>query len=428
VKAAGQASGQLGESPKKGAKMKAIVFGGIGKVALKNVPDPKIKDRTDAIIRITSSAICGTDLHFIRGTAPGMKEGRILGHEAVGIVEEVGKSVRNLRKGDRVVVPSTVGCGSCTYCRAGYQSQCNVANPHGANAGTVFFGGPEEAGGLDGLQAEYARIPFAGVGLVKLPEEITDDQAILMSDILPTSYMAAVMAEVKPSDNVVVFGCGPVGLFAILCAQHLGAGRVFAVDSVESRLEMARAHGAEVINFQQEDPVSVLKDLTNGAGPDRAIDAVGVDAATATRGPAADKSAQKEFKQELEKITEMGTPKGEAFQPGGAPSQALKWAIEAVAKAGTVSVIGVYTAPVQGFPIEQVMNKNLTLKAGNCNHRRYMPEMIELVRSGVIHPEEFLTQVQPITSAVDAYQAFDRHQAGWVKVKLDPAQQQYRAA
>jgi threonine dehydrogenase-like Zn-dependent dehydrogenase len=410
------------------AKMKAIVFGGIGKVALKNVPDPKIKDRTDAIIRITSSAICGTDLHFIRGTAPGMKEGRILGHEAVGIVEEVGKSVRNLRKGDRVVVPSTVGCGSCTYCRAGYQSQCNVANPHGANAGTVFFGGPEEAGGLDGLQAEYARIPVAGVGLVKLPEEITDDQAILMSDILPTSYMAAVMAEVKPSDNVVVFGCGPVGLFAILCAQHLGAGRVFAVDSVESRLEMARAHGAEVINFQQEDPVSVLKDLTNGAGPDRAIDAVGVDAATATRGPAADKSAQKEFKQELEKITEMGTPKGEAFQPGGAPSQALKWAIEAVAKAGTVSVIGVYTAPVQGFPIEQVMNKNLTLKAGNCNHRRYMPEMIELVRSGVIHPEEFLTQVQPITSAVDAYQAFDRHQAGWVKVKLDPAQQQYRAA
>ncbi|HET9792040.1 MAG TPA: zinc-dependent alcohol dehydrogenase [Candidatus Angelobacter sp.] len=408
--------------------MKAIVFGGIGRVALKNVPDPKIKDRTDAIIRITSSAICGTDLHFIRGTAPGMKEGRILGHEAVGIVEEVGKSVRNLRKGDRVVVPSTVGCGSCTYCRAGYQSQCNVANPRGASAGTVFFGGPEEAGGLDGLQAEYARIPFAGVGLVKLPEEITDDQAILMSDILPTSYMAAIMAEVKPSDNVAVFGCGPVGLFAILCAQHLGAGRVFAIDSVESRLEMARAHGAEAINFQQEDPVSVLKDLTNGAGPDRAIDAVGVDAATATRGPAADKSAQKEFKQELEKITEMGTPKGDAFQPGGAPSQALKWAIEAVAKAGTVSVIGVYTAPVQGFPIEQVMNKNLTLKAGNCNHRRYMPEMIELVRSGVIHPEEFLTQVQPITSAVEAYQAFDRHQTGWVKVKLDPAQQQYRAA
>ena len=408
--------------------MKAVVFGGIGKVSLEDVPEPKLQKPSDAIIRITSSAICGTDLHFVRGTAAGVKEGRILGHEAVGIVEEVGKSVRNLRKGDRVVVPSTVGCGSCVYCRAGYHSQCNVANPNGPDAGTVFFGGPEEAGGLDGLQAEYARIPFAGAVLVKLPEEISDDQAVLMSDILPTAYMAAVMAEVKPSDVVAVFGCGPVGLFAITCAQHLGAGRVFAIDSVESRLEMARAHGAEVINFQKENPIQALKEETNGSGPDRTIDAVGVDAATATKGPAADKEAQKEFKQELRKIAEEGTPKGKAFQPGGAPSQALKWAIESVAKAGTVSVIGVYSAPVQDFPIETVMEKNLTLKGGNCNHRRYMPEMIELVRSGVIHPEQFLTQIEPITSAVEAYRAFDRHEAGWIKVKLDPAEQQERAA
>jgi threonine dehydrogenase-like Zn-dependent dehydrogenase len=408
--------------------MKAVVFGGIGKISLKSVPEPRLQKQSDAIIRITSSAICGTDLHFIRGTAPGMKEGRILGHEAVGIVEEVGKSVRNLCKGDRVVVPSTVGCGSCVYCRAGYHSQCNIANPQGPDAGTVFFGGPDEAGGLDGLQAEYARIPFAGAVLVKLPEEISDDQAILMSDILPTSYMAAVMAEIKPSNIVAIFGCGPVGLFAITCAQHLGAGRVFAIDSVESRLEMARAHGAEVINFQKEDPIQALKEATNGSGPDRVIDAVGVDAATATKGPAADKKAQKGFKQELEKIAEEGTPKGKDFQPGGAPSQALKWAIEAVAKAGTVSVIGVYPAPLQDFPIEQIMEKNLTLKAGNCNHRRYMPDMIELVRSGVIHPEQFLTQVEPISSAIDAYHAFDRHERGWIKVKLDPTEQQERAA
>lgn len=304
--------------------MKAVVFGGIGKVSLEDVPEPKLQKPSDAIIRITSSAICGTDLHFVRGTAAGVKEGRILGHEAVGIVEEVGKSVRNLRKGDRVVVPSTVGCGSCVYCRAGYHSQCNVANPNGPDAGTVFFGGPEEAGGLDGLQAEYARIPFAEAVLVKLPEEISDDQAVLMSDILPTAYMAAVMAEVKPSDVVAVFGCGPVGLFAITCAQHLGAGRVFAIDSVESRLEMARAHGAEVINFQKENPIQALKEETNGSGPDRTIDAVGVDAATATKGPAADKEAQKEFKQELRKIAEEGTPKGKAFQPGGAPSPSLE--------------------------------------------------------------------------------------------------------
>ena len=408
--------------------MKAVVYRGVGHVALETVPEPRIQKPTDAIVRITSSAICGTDLHFIRGTFPGVKEGRILGHEAVGIIEEVGKSVRNLRKDDRVVVPSTVGCGSCGYCRAGYHSQCDVANPNGPGAGTVFFGGPEAAGGLDGLQAEFARIPFAGATLVRLPDEITDDQAILMSDILPTSYMAAVMAEIKPSDTVAIFGCGPVGLFAITCAQHLGAGRVFAVDNVASRLEMARSHGAEIINFDQEDPIEVLKELTQGSGPDRTIDAVGVDAATATKGPAADSKMAGRFKKELEEIAQEGLPKEKAFRPGGAPSQALKWAIESAAKAGTVSVIGVYSTPVQGFPIEKVLEKNLTLKAGNCNHRRYMPDMIELVRSGVIRPEEFLTQKEPIRSAIEAYRSFAQHERGWIKVKLEPASSKSKAA
>lgn len=408
--------------------MKAVIYRGIGDVALETVPEPKLQQPTDAIIRITSSAICGTDLHFIRGTFPGVKEGRILGHEAVGIVEEVGKSVRNFRKGDRVVVPSTVGCGSCGYCRAGYQSQCNIANPNGPAAGTVFFGGPESSGGLDGLQAEYARIPFAGAALVKLPEEIIDDQAILMSDILPTSYMAAVMAEIKPSDTVAIFGCGPVGLFAITCAQHLGAGRVFAIDNVDSRLEMARTHGAEIIHFDREDPIAVLKELTQGSGPDRTIDAVGVDAGTARKGPAADPEAAAKFASELKEIAQEGTPDDKAFQPGGAPSQALKWAIESVAKAGTVSVIGVYSAPVQHFPIEQILEKNLTLKAGNCNHRRYMPEMIELVRSGVIRPEQFLTQKEPMQSAIDAYRSFAEHERGWIKVKLEPASHKRKAA
>jgi threonine dehydrogenase-like Zn-dependent dehydrogenase len=408
--------------------MQAVIYRGVGDVALETVPEPKIQQPTDAIVRITASAICGTDLHFIRGTFPGVKEGRILGHEAVGIVEEAGKSVRNFRKGDRVVIPSTVGCGSCGYCRAGYQSQCDVANPNGPSAGTVFFGGPEAAGGLDGLQAEFARVPFAGATLVKLPEEITDDQGILMSDILPTSYMAAVMAEIKPSDTVAIFGCGPVGLFAITCAQHLGAGRVFAIDNIDSRLEMARAHGAEVIHFDKENPIEVLKELTQGSGPDRTIDAVGVDAATATKGPAADRKSAESFKKELKEIAEQGTPKEKAFQPGGAPSQALKWAIESVAKAGTVSVIGVYSAPVQSFPIEKVMEKNLTLKAGNCNHRRYMPDMIELVRSGVIRPEQFLTQKEPMQSAIDAYRSFAEHERGWIKVKLEPAASKSKAA
>jgi threonine dehydrogenase-like Zn-dependent dehydrogenase len=408
--------------------MKAVIYRGVGDVALDNVPDPKMKEATDAIVRVTASAICGTDLHFLRGTFPGLKEGRILGHEAVGIVEETGKSVRNFRKGDRVVIPSTVGCGSCGYCRAGYHSQCDVANPNGPGGGTVFFGGPEAAGGLDGLQAEFARIPFAGTNLVRLPDEVTDDQAVLMSDILPTSYMAAVMAEVKPSDTVAIFGCGPVGLFAITCAQHLGAGRVFAIDNVESRLEMARSHGAEVIDFDKEDPIKILKELTRGSGPDRTIDAVGVDAAPPARRAGTDSETASQFKKELKEIQTEGASKNKVFQPGGAPSQALKWAIESAAKAGTVSVIGVYSAAVQNFPIEQVLEKNLTLKAGNCNHRRYMPEMIELVRSGVIRPEEFLTQREPLQSAIDAYRSFATHDRGWIKVKLEPASKRTKAA
>lgn len=406
--------------------MKAVVYRGLGKVALEDVPEPKIKEPTDAIVRITASAICGTDLHFIRGSFPGVKEGRILGHEAIGIVEETGKAVRNFRKGDRVVVPSTVGCGTCTYCRAGYHSQCDVANPKGPDAGTVFFGGPEAAGGLDGLQAEFARIPFAGATLVNLPAEITDDQAILMSDILPTAYMAAVMAEVRPSDTVAVFGCGPVGLFAITCAQHLGAGRVFAIDNVDSRLDMARAHGAEIVHFDKENPIEVLRELCRGSGPDRTIDAVGVDATTTPK--EADSDEAKSFKKELTSFASPGKGTDPGFRPGGAPSQALKWAIESVAKAGTVSVIGVYSIPVQSFPIDKVAEKNLTLKAGNCNHRRYMPKMIELVRAGVIRPEQFLTQKEPIQSAIDAYHSFAEHKRGWIKVKLEPASGKKRAA
>jgi threonine dehydrogenase-like Zn-dependent dehydrogenase len=249
-----------------------------------------------------------------------------------------------------------------------------------------------------------------------------------MSDILPTSYMAAVMAEIKPSDTVAIFGCGPVGLFAIASAQHLGAGRVFAVDNVPSRLEMARTHGAEVIDFDKEDPIAVLKELTQNSGPDRAIDAVGVDAATATKGPAASPESAEKFKKELREIAQDGTPADTSFQPGGAPSQALKWAIECGAKAGSVSVIGVYSGPVQDFPIDKVLEKNLTVKAGNCNHRRYLPEMIELVRSGTIRPQEFLTQKEPLQSALDAYRSFASHERGWIKVKLEPEARKRKAA
>lgn len=401
--------------------MKAVVFRGIGDIRLEDVKDPEIEDPTDAIVRLTSSAICGTDLHMIRGTWAGMRPGTILGHEGVGVVEEVGKNVRNLMPGDRVVICSTIACGACSYCRAGYYSQCDTANPNGPAAGTAFFGGPEQSGPFHGLQAEKARIPFAHVTCVKLPEEVRDEQAILLSDIFPTGYFGAELAEIKPGDTVAVFGCGPVGQFAIASARMLDAGRIFAIDSVPSRLHMARAQGAEIIDFEREDPVATLKDLTLGIGVDRAIDAVGVDANRAHSGPAAKLSSAsaKTFERDLENV--KAKPDGDNWHPGDGPSQALLWAVEALAKAGTLSIIGVYPDSAMTFPIGKAMNKNLTLKMGNCPHRRYMPELIEAVRTRQIDPTAVLSHEGPLVSALEAYKAFDRREEGWTKVELRPA-------
>jgi threonine dehydrogenase-like Zn-dependent dehydrogenase len=401
--------------------MRAVVWRGVGDIAVEDVPEPKIQDANDAIVRLTASAICGTDLHFIRGTLPGMKKGIILGHEGVGLVEALGPGVRNFHVGDRVVIPSTIGCGNCSYCRAGYYSQCDVANP--SHSGTAFFGGPEESGSFPGLQAEKARVPFANVGLVKLPDELTDDQAILLSDIFPTGWFGADMAEIKPGNSVVVFGCGPVGQFAIASARLMGAGRIFAVDRVESRLDMARAQGAEVIDFGNEDPVDVLKELTGGIGPDRAIDAVGLDAERPHAGPAAKKLKKGKDKQLDEEVRqEVAEPKpdGDNWHPGDGPSLALQWAVESVAKAGTLSIIGVYGAANRTFPVGEAAEKNLTIKMGNCNHRKYIPKLIELVMARAIDPTQILTQSEPLADAISAYKAFDTRQHSWIKVELQP--------
>ena len=401
--------------------MKAIVFHDIGDIRLEDVPEPKLKEPTDAIVRLTASAICGTDLHFIRGTMPGMKKGTILGHEGVGVVEALGKDVRNLEVGDRVVIPSTIACGSCSYCRAGYTAQCDTANPNGAQAGTAFFGGPKDSGPFHGMQAEKVRVPFANVGLVKLPDEVSDEQAILLSDIFPTGYMGAENAEIKPGDTVAVFGCGPVGLFAILSAKLLRAGRVFAVDNKPDRLEAARRLGAEVVNFDVEEPVETLKRLTGGIGVDRAIDAVGVDAEAARKGPAKpDKKHQEAAKKETQEVAPEQKPDGDNWRPGGAPSQALQWCVEALAKAGTLSIIGVYADASNTFPIGAAMNKHLTLKMGNCNHRTYIPKLLELVRTGAVDPAQVLSHVEPMGSAIEAYKHFDKRESGWVKVELQP--------
>jgi threonine dehydrogenase-like Zn-dependent dehydrogenase len=399
--------------------MKAVVFHGIGDIRFENAKDPAIQNDFDAIVRLTASAICGTDLHMVRGTLPGMEPGTILGHEGVGVVEEVGSGVRNFSPGDRVAIPSTLGCGNCSYCRSGYFSQCDNINPNGPSAGTAFFGGPQQSGPFNGLQAEKARVPFANINLVKLPPEVDDDDAILLSDIFPTGYMAAENAEIKPGNSVAVFGCGPVGLFTIASAKLFDAGRIFAIDNIESRLEMAKEQGAEVINFDREDPVKALQELTGGIGPDRVIDAVGVDANMPHTGPA-EKKSKKEHQGESKQVAPERNPKDGNWEPGDAPSQVLSWMVEAVAKAGTISIIGVYSEKVKGFPIGKAMEKNLTIKMGNCNHRRYIPNLIELVRNGTVVPSEILTQAEPMTSVIAAYKAFDKRQPGWIKVKLEP--------
>lgn len=402
--------------------MKAVVFHGVGDIRLDTVADPRIEQPTDALVRLTSSAICGTDLHMVRGTLGGMEPGTILGHEGVGVIEDIGASVRNLTRGDRVLIPSTISCGYCSYCRMGYTAQCDTANPNGPQAGTAFFGGPKSTGPFHGLQAQYARTPLAHASLIKLPDALDDDRAILLSDIFPTGYFGAQLAEVRLGDTVAVFGAGPVGQFAIASAKLMGAGRVIAIDRIDSRLDMARRQGAETVNFDREDPVEIVMQLTGGIGVDRVIDAVGVDAVRATSGPAAKDAAQQnpKFDEELGEIAPGRDPEHGEWRPGSGPSQVLQWAVKAVAKAGTVAVIGVYPPNDRFFPIGAAMNRNLVVKMGNCNHRAITPKLVELVGNGSFDPLGVLTQREPIINAIDAYKAFDTREPGWIKVKLEP--------
>lgn len=403
--------------------MKAVVWHGVGDIRLDDVDEPAINEPTDAIVRITTSAICGTDLHLVRGTMPGMKQGTILGHEAVGVVEKTGSAVRGFNKGDRVVVCSTIGCGTCNYCRAGYFAQCNNANPNGPLAGTSFFGGPEATGPVDGLQAEYARIPFASTTLVKVPDSVTDEQAILVSDILPTAWFGARLAQVSEGDTVLVLGAGVVGQCAIASAKRQGAVRVLVIDGIPSRLQMAREQNAEVINFNTEDPVEMVRELTGGIGVDRVIEAVGVDAERPKKGPGADELplSESDFDEEQRTAAPEARPQGDTWVPGDAPSLALRWATQAVAKAGTIGIVGVYPPTFDSFPIGEVTNRNLTVQAGNCNHRRYVPKLLSMVARGDIDLTPFITQHREPVDVIDAYENFDRREEGWVKTVLPMA-------
>jgi threonine dehydrogenase-like Zn-dependent dehydrogenase len=400
--------------------MKAVVWHGIGDIRLDEVDEPRIEDGHDAIVRITRSAICGTDLHFIRGTMSGMRDGTILGHEAVGVVTEVGEHVRGFQPGDRVVINSTMSCGACRYCRDGHTAQCDVANPNGPHAGTSFFGGPEATGPVDGLQAEYARIPWAQNTMTKLPDAVSDDQAILLSDIFPTAWFGAQLAGVSRGDVVVVLGAGIVGQFSVVSAFKQGAGRVIVVDGVADRLEQARTLGAEVVDFNHDDPVAAVMELTNDIGADCVIDAVGVDAERPARGPAApDDDTAAGFDEEVAQVAPDIAPQGDLWRPGDAPSQASRWAVEMVAKYGRIGIIGVYSPLAEVYPIGQAMNKNLTVRMGNCDHHSVTPPLIDMVAAGVFDPTALITAHETLAGVIDAYEAFDRREPGWIKVALD---------
>ena len=376
----------------------------------KDVPDPKILNRHDAIVRITSTAICGSDLHLYNGFVPTMQKGDILGHEFMGEVVEVGDGVQTLSVGDRVVVPFPISCGVCLQCQAGNFSTCENSNPNGWLAEKLFgypsagiFGYSHLTGGFAGGQAEYARVPFADVGPLKIPDDVTDEQVLFLSDILPTGYFGAEIADIQPGDTVAVWGCGPVGQFAIHSARLFGAERIIAIDRFPYRLEMARARAGatDTINYEDESLLEKLKELTGGRGPDRCIDAVGMEAHSDSLDYAYDRAMQ--------------AVKVETDRP-----IALRQAIQACRSGGTVSVIGVYSGFIDKFPMGTVMNRMLTIRSGQAPVQRYMQPLLDRIQAGEIDSTFPITHRLPLDEAPHGYDIFVNKQDECVKVVLTP--------
>jgi threonine dehydrogenase-like Zn-dependent dehydrogenase len=391
--------------------MKAVCWMGTEKISVENVPDPKILNPRDAIVRITSTCICGSDLHLYDGYIPTMEQGDILGHEFMGEVVEVGPAIKpeKLKVGDRVVVPFTIACGRCFFCERQLWSCCDNSNPNYWIAEKMMgyspsglFGYSHMMGGYAGGQAQYARVPFADVGPLKLPEGIPDEKLVFLSDIFPTGYFGAENADIKHGDTVAVWGCGPVGQFAIRSAFLLGAERVIAIDRFPYRLQMARTAGAETINYEEvDDVVQVLKDMTANIGPDSCIDAVGMEAHGHGFMYVADRA-----KQALRLETDRPI--------------ALRQAIQACRKGGTVSVPGVYAGFDDKLPMGAFMNKALTMKTGQTHMMRFMKPLLDRIEHGEIDPSVVATHRVPIDRAPQMYQIFRDKLDNCEKVVLDP--------
>ena len=390
--------------------MKAVVWHGKGDIRVDRVDDPEILDPKDIIIQVTASGICGSDLHLLAGIMPSMAEGDIIGHEPMGIVVEVGSAVRKFKKGDRVVVPFVIACGSCFFCEKSLFAACDTTNP-GADLAKVALGhAPAGLFGFSGMmgrypggQAEFLRVPHADVGPIKIESDLPDEKVLFLSDIFPTGYMAAENAGIEPGDTVAIWGCGPVGQFAIQSAWMLGAGRVIAIDRVPERLEMARTHGkAETLNFDDEPIHERLVEMTGGRGPDRCIDAVGAEAhETGSLDAVVDKVKQ---------VVKLSLDR----------PHVLRQAIMACRKAGTVSVPGVYIGLLDKVPFGAVVNKGLTIRSGQTHVQRYLAPLLSKIESGEIDPSFVITHRVPLEDAPAAYEKFRDKTDGCIKVVLKP--------
>ncbi len=390
--------------------MKALCWHGTSDVRVDNVPDPKIVDPTDVIIRVTSTAICGSDLHLYDGFMPTMQKGDVLGHEPMGIVVEVGKQVKKLKKGDRIVVPFTISCGACWFCQRQMFSLCDTSNPNAeiakkamGQSPAALLGYSHMLGGFAGGQAEYLRVPYADVSPIKIESDLTDDEVLFLSDILPTGYMAAENCDIERGDTVAVWGCGPVGQFSIKSAWMLGAGRVIAIDRVSERLAMAQKHGkAETIDFSKEDVYDRLMEMTKSRGPDRCIDAVGAEA----HGAGAIDAVVDKIKGAVMLTTDR--------------AHALREAIMCCRKGGTLSIPGVYIGFPDKIPFGALMNKGLTVKTGQTHVAKYHHGLLKRIEAREIDPSFIITHRPKLAEAPEFYKTFRDKQDGCIKVVLKP--------